>query len=130
MTARARALFALGAYLCLAAHLAGLVHVLVVRHATCPSHGEVVHGDLPEAPAVPSEGATFSGHPTAPADEDEHCLYLATRRRDLALLPAPAAALEPRLAEAAAPAPDAPPLVLSSAALLRLAPKTSPPAAA
>jgi len=36
MTARARWIAAFGAYLCLATHLVGVLHVLVVQHATCP----------------------------------------------------------------------------------------------
>jgi hypothetical protein len=54
MTSRARALTALGAYLCLSAQLLGVVHSVVVRHATCPGHGEITHGVVAAArpPAV------------------------------------------------------------------------------
>jgi hypothetical protein len=130
MTARARILAAFGAYLCLTAHLVGVVHVLVVRHATCPDHGEVVHGEAPalvEAP--PPLGPTARAAAREEAEEaDEHCLLMATRRRELAGL-APAAT--PALSAPLVTRLDSPPAVVTATphAILRLAPKTSPPAA-
>src|SRR5689334_2905511 len=87
MTARARAMTVLGAYLCLATHLAGIVHVLVVRHATCPGHGEMVHGAAPVAARTPPPASkTVQGRAAESSEEDEHCLMLATRRREMATL--------------------------------------------
>jgi len=129
MTARARLFAAFGAYLCLATHLMGVLHVLVVRHATCPDHGEVVHGEEP----VPAETSTLPGQAARDAtrdpdeEADDHCLLMATRRREVAppppghqlILFSPViSTLETSAAAAAAPA----------GALLRFAPKTSPPA--
>lgn len=134
MTARARAFVALGAHLCLAAHLAGLLHVVLVRHATCPSHGEMVHGDViavSAAPAGDDSRRSVSDHPVkGPEEPDDHCLYLATRRQDLAALsPGSTSAILP--ASAVAPSAPAPAhAFVDPSALLRLAPKTSPPAAA
>ena len=131
MTARARLFAAFGAYLCLATHLVGVLHVLVVRHATCPDHGEVVHGDEP----VVADTPTLPGHVARDAtrqlaeETDEHCLLMTTRRREVTAPPSgyqivlftPATStLEASPAVAAAPA----------GALLRFAPKTSPPAVA
>jgi hypothetical protein len=121
----------LGAYLCLATHLAGIVHVLVVRHATCPGHGEMVHGAAPVAVRTPlGPGKVARGVPADAGEElDEHCLMLATRRREMAALtPTP----QPFIHVPAATRLEAPPVVaaVTPRALLRLAPKTSPPVAA
>jgi hypothetical protein len=128
MTWRARALSALGAYLCLGAQLLGVVHVLVVRHATCPEHGEVTHG-VPAAASPPDEVLVVTVRRAGPTveDLDEHCLLVIARRRDLAG-PSPllAAALEPLPPATVPPAAGASSL-LPSVGVLRLAPKTSPP---
>src|SRR3954447_6341457 len=131
MTARARALAGFGAYLCLATHLAGIVHVLVVRHATCPGHGEMIHGGAPTAAQTPppAEKAARGVLPEAAEEADEHCLMLATRRREMATLtPAPQGLVEtPAVARLEAlPVPTSFPV----RTLLLLAPKTSPPFAA
>jgi hypothetical protein len=130
MTLRARALSALGAYLCLGAQLLGLVHVLVVRHATCPTHGEVTHGvATPASLADVPLARTVRGAPSAALEHrDDHCLLFVARRRELAGL-APgaeqAAPLLPTPTRAGDPGEITPPPAL---AVLRLAPKTSPPA--
>jgi len=131
MTARARLLVAIGAYVCLATHLAGMLHILVVRHATCPDHGEVVHGPAPAVVEVAlPPGPSARNATREPAEEsDEHCLMVATRRRDMAAL-APGHQV---VAQAPATATlDAPATIAAAPprALLRVAPKTSPPAAA
>jgi hypothetical protein len=125
MTSRARALAALGAYVCLVAHAAAVLHAVAVRHATCPSHGELVHGSVTGARTA--EGDTARAAETG-EDMDEHCLALATRRRELAsLAPAPVQLLAPdALPLAILPATATSPTTLP---LLHLAPKTSPPAA-
>jgi hypothetical protein len=130
MRRRARIFTAFGAYLCLATHLAAILHVLVVRHATCPGHGEVVHGELPalsEAP-LPAGQAAVDATPEA-AEADEHCLLVATRRRELAGL---VTIQQPVVLAPAATSIDSPPVLPAAPpqALLRLAPKTSPPAVA
>ena len=120
-----------GAYLCLATHLAGVLHVLVVRHATCPGHGEIVHGAAPVVAEVSVSRERVARDATQEAAEeaDEHCLLMATRRREMAgLAPAP----QPVVRAPAAVPVDSPPAVaaVSPRALLRFAPKTSPPAVA
>jgi hypothetical protein len=132
MTARARALVAFGAYLCLSAHLMGLVHVVAVRHATCPTHGEVIHtGGADQTSEAPlAAGPTAAAFPVEPAEEgDEHCLFVATRRQDMAGL-APAVAAVAPLPPLFLPLERSPVAVFDPSALLLLAPKTSPPAAA
>jgi hypothetical protein len=129
MIARARALAALGAYLCLATHVVGILHVLTVRHATCPDHGEVIHGDsavVAEAPVLPGKAARDATRAEA-EETDEHCLLMATRRRELAGL---APGHVPALFAPTASALEATPVLatVTPRALLRLAPKTSPPA--
>jgi hypothetical protein len=130
MTARARALAALGAYLCLLGQVVGLAHVLLVRHATCPSHGELVHGGPPPAEVAPLADDT-SVRSTAPESEelDEHCLFLATRRREMAgLVPARTISIQPAGMVRLESPPAIP--VLTTRALFLVAPKTSPPIAA
>jgi hypothetical protein len=132
MTARARAFAAFGAYLCLATHLAGIVHVLVVRHATCPSHGEMVHGAAPVASHVVPVGEDVTAKgvlPEAEEEGDDHCLFVATRRRELAGL-APSTAMVVRAFGTAAVDTLPALAVVAPRPILRLAPKTSPPCAA
>jgi hypothetical protein len=132
MTSRARALAVFGAYLCLATHLAGILHVLVVRHATCPGHGEMVHGGAPVAVHTlpPPAGKAVQGVPAEAGEEqDEHCLLLATRRREMAGL---SPASQELVHAPAVTRLEAPPVLaaVSPRALLLFAPKTSPPFAA
>lgn len=120
------------AIVALAAYLGGLAHLVVVRHATCPRHGEVVHagpGGMPEARVVELDVA--AGQAAAAAESpDDHCPVVASSRRYAAgLRPAGVVALAPLLAGDLAP-PVTPSLTPASERLLLLAPKTSPPAAA
>ena len=121
--------------LLLAAQLATLGHLLIVRHTICPEHGEMIHSGLPsQAQTIrpPHQGSAADpalGGGAPPAEHaHDHCLARANPRERFALLPAldsmfgplPAATkLPPRLAVAVAPA----------VAVLRLAPKNSPPSA-
>jgi hypothetical protein len=129
MTSRARALAVFGAYLCLATHLTGVVHVLVVRHSTCPGHGELVHSGPPVATQTPPPaGRAVEGVLASAEDQDEHCLMLATRRREMAgLTPASQVLVSPPDGTRfeSPPVPEA----LPPRALLLFAPKTSPPPA-
>jgi hypothetical protein len=130
MTSRARALSALGAYLCLGAQLLGVMHVLFVRHATCPSHGEVTHGVATSA-AHADQPLAVTVRGAAPTIEhrDEHCLLFIARRRDPAALTVGAAAVLAPSPPATAPAAVGAISLAPTLAVLRLAPKTSPPAA-
>jgi hypothetical protein len=119
-----------GAYLCLATHLAGVLHVLVVRHATCPGHGELVHGGAPAAtPAPPPEGKVARGVTQSSEELDDHCLLMATRRREMAALTSALHSIVPAPSVTASAPPPAL-AVVTPRALLLLAPKTSPPLAA
>ena len=121
--------------LLLAAQLVTLGHLLIVRHTICPEHGEAIHAGLPsQAQAMPP------GHQDAAADSvldcgaapaehaHDHCLARANTRERFALLPALdslpgallAAATLPSLAIVG---------VAPAVALLRFAPKNSPPSA-
>jgi hypothetical protein len=129
MTSRSRALTALGAYLCLSAQLIGVIHVLVVRHATCPDHGELTHRVATAAVTPPAQppADTARGAPPVVEHQDEHCLMLITRRREMAgLTPGGAALALLSPAAAVAAISPTPPFPLPGA-VLRLAPKTSPP---
>lgn len=116
--------------LCLLASATNLVHLVAVRHATCAVHAEVIHAPADEAPVSP-RAATPELTPQADPDTghgEDHCRAFASRRRELPVEPpqvlathAPPAA-RGLLAHA--------PLAIThrpNAALLLVAPKTSPP---
>jgi hypothetical protein len=127
--------------LCLVGQLSGFTHFLTVQHGVCPEHGEVVHGphqtgqtgqtpDAALAPVLALEGLLSAVQKTstpAAEHEHEHCLLLSERRGQAV----PEQALRPLRA---APLGTAPPLIAVEPrhdrciALLRLAPKNSPPA--
>jgi hypothetical protein len=125
--------------LCLLAQLLGLVHLALVRHATCLEHDALVHaeqasqarlagGPRQDSPARPSATDSAEGlAPDSAGHADDHCLAAGCRRLDLAnlrfdwfLAPTDTQALGPARAGIEPPAP---------VALLRLAPKSSPPSA-
>jgi hypothetical protein len=132
---RRRAWLGLTAALCVLAYAGGFAHLAIVQHARCPAHDELVHAVAPDAAqasevSAPSPRATRA--PTAERDGHEgHCLAVFLGRRSAAALdPSQAPGLVP-------PAPGAEGVACASCAvgaqavaLLRLAPKTSPPAAA
>ena len=119
----------------LAAQLVTLGHLLIVRHSICPEHGEAIHSGLagqaralaPAHQGRASDPVLVSETPTAEHAHD-HCLARANTRERFALTPVldstpgslPVVATLPLLsAVGAAPA----------VAVLRLAPKNSPPRA-
>ena len=121
--------------LLLAAQLLTLGHLLIVRHTICPEHGEAIHSGSPsETQALrPShEGATNApalDGGAAPAEHaHDHCLAQANTRERFALLPSADLTTGPLLL-----APPRPSLAAVAAtpavAVLRLAPKNSPPSA-
>jgi hypothetical protein len=134
---RRRSAVALTALLCLAGQVLGFAHLALVRHATCLAHDEVVHAPAASAATAAHERAESArgradAYPIEDGDghEDDHCLVVASRRRELAPLdsaasaaivaaPAPVASLHGVSQEPAPPVP-----------LLFLAPKSSPPASA
>jgi len=121
--------------LLLAAQLLTLGHLLVVRHTICPEHGEAIH-----SASSSQVQAMRPGHQSAAADPaldsgatpaehaHDHCLARANTRERFALLPVPELVPGPLLAAATPPSPS----VVGAApalALLRVAPKNSPPSA-
>jgi hypothetical protein len=122
------------AWLVLVTQVSSFAHLLVVRHAVCPEHGELIHphegdsasfadavvssGVLPRVVIRASDGAT---------DDHVHC-PVAMHRRETAVLPPCASTVAP------VRAPEIEVLALNTAprppsvALFRLAPKNSPPA--
>ena len=112
----------------LAGQVASLGHMLLVRHAICLEHGELIHSDQVDAPATSMpRGAGPSASPAdAPALENRghvHCALVA-RRRDVhvpRLLTA--VALPPMLGLAAPPCTVA----LLPIQTIAVAPKGSPP---
>jgi len=121
--------FALAAMF-LASQVSSFTHDLLFTHVTCLEHGERIHanealsspapapGDSPEVTAA-STDASGPGH--------EHCLATAARREESGVPPA-------RQVEELAPGKPTVALAAvdvaggTSVALLRLAPKGSPPA--
>jgi hypothetical protein len=123
--------------LCLMAQVLGLVHLALVQHATCLEHDALVHAgpvqpasdataDRPAPPAHPRSverpGPDSAGH------ADDHCLAAGFRRLDLASLRAQAAVAgaPPEIPLRHRQRDHLPPP--APVALLRLAPKSSPPA--
>lgn len=112
----------------LAAQVSSFTHELLVRHVTCPEHGELIHADESTAGSPAEEPAlAVRAAPAAISTHGhEHCLACTARRGQLfiaaptaALVVAPALKLAAGAARRTTPAP---------VALLRLAPKSSPPA--
>ena len=120
----------------LAGQLSGVVHSMVVEHQRCPEHGELVHrvqtaGRGPAAPdARQHSPAAVAAEAIADRHDDDHCLSLTGRRERTGPSARASADLGPaprdaRLAVAPSDASRG-----RGAWLLRLAPKTSPPAGA
>jgi hypothetical protein len=124
--------------LCLLGQLLGLVHLALVRHATCLEHDALVHAEESSEPARLAGGSRQESPARSSATDlvqpltvdtaghaDDHCLAVGCRRLDLTFSRSDwsLAASNPR-AHAAAPAGVEPP---APVALLRLAPKSSPP---
>ncbi len=123
--------------LLLAAQILSLGHLMVVRHVTCPEHGDIIHAGQPHeaSHALPSDddAEDASSRPciegTGPRAEGvhDHCFICTSTHERFALLP-PARQATSSI-EAARPIP------LSSESgpfttvdLIVLSPKNSPPA--
>jgi hypothetical protein len=130
-----RVLTALVVWLSVGGHVSGLAHFALVSHHVCAAHGEIEHADdHSHAPTASAPSATEEATEGAPSlrpafgAEDEHddCSVLA-RQKDRSALGAdttPALAPAP-LAEPRGTRLDAIPY--RTAAVIALAPKTSPP---
>jgi len=123
------------ASLCLLGQFSGVAHNLLVQHATCAEHGEIIHtaGDHTSAVGAGVDiaaEARVAGSDAAESAEDhghDHCLAAAHRRGHVGL----------KAVHAAVTADSAPKAIVAvevgaresvSCALYRLAPKNSPPA--
>jgi hypothetical protein len=116
------------AFVLLVGQASGFTHFALVRHATCPEHGELIH--QPEGAPLrdaPSDAPSLRDATDDSPDGHEHCLFSCIRRERATL-----AELEPAIRQLAptadatvrerrAPRP-------ASVALFLLAPKNSPPA--
>jgi hypothetical protein len=113
--------------LCLLAQLSGLVHLALVRHATCLEHDTLVHAEATTESGGNRTTPTADRLVPGASHADDHCLAAGWRRRDLAAarsavgltLSAPAGPALPLDQRRALPPPPV--------ALLRFAPKSSPP---
>jgi hypothetical protein len=125
--ALALALFALSG------QLFGIAHLLLVPHAVCAAHGELIHVERAANTAAPtavdSTRAAYRGEAGGEtSDSHEHCLAFALRRehhaaaavRALVVPKAPAKSTRPHADSAA---------VVRAALILLFAPKGSPPIA-
>jgi hypothetical protein len=124
---------ALAAVLLVLANLLGALHDASTSHVRCAAHGELVDSDGPLAVvASPAAVAALAALTTAPGSArghgDSHCLLAAALRASRIAPPPPvvaAAAITVVDLRSAVP----PGLVAApGASLLRIAPKTSPPA--
>lgn len=121
--------------------LSTYVHLLLVQHSTCPEHGEIIDqpAGQPAGQPTSAEPSTLAQRQAAPAQSawhsaestDEHrhahCTFVLSRRQVFVACVAISAYLAPPLEHPAPPAVQAerPPTRI---AVLRLAPKQSPPA--
>jgi hypothetical protein len=117
------------ALLCLLGYLAGFLHLALVRHATCPVHDEIIHAGAAEAVISDvTETAGVAPVVVEPGHTDDHCLVVATTRRQAA----PSGAADQLLAAAPCTVAGSVALYLVVAdpiARLLVAPKNSPPTA-
>ena len=120
---RVRVIFALGAALLLPAWIARSGHMVLVSHAVCAAHGELVHEAHEPRHETTTAQAVFAAGDHD--DSHEHCNAVATDQ----LVSAPPFAIEGEvLPLVASNAPVTRLIVTSRQALLLRAPKTSPPA--
>jgi hypothetical protein len=117
----------LAALLLPAAQAASFVHLALVRHTTCPEHGELVEGGpvAHAGAAVTAPGISESAQVPAEHAHD-HCTFAAHLRQGVERARTMAALVLPPSRPAPHVAPPAP--QLSGPSLLSLAPKQSPPA--
>ncbi len=112
--------------------LAGVAHMALVRHVTCPEHGELLHAgdDETPSPPTPADGAAASFAALTEDSESshghDHCAVAIQRRAEtMPVSRVKVAHTVTRVTEAAKER-AAPAMPLG--AIYRLAPKSSPPA--
>jgi hypothetical protein len=118
-----------GALVWLLGPLLGALHLATVQHVVCPDDGELVDASEETGAARPAQASSREVSPpsSAPGHEHGHCAnVLASRQRVLAPTPTASGFA---LAPAPEPSPRRWPALRRSAALYRVAPKSSPPRA-
>ncbi len=114
--------------LVLVGQLSTLFHLALVRHVTCPQHGELVHA-TDDAAAISGARAGLQIRAVPPSVDHhghDHCLISTSRRED-SVGPAAARVFVPAAAAVSAVSRQDPAQSSRGVALLRLAPKSSPP---
>jgi hypothetical protein len=122
--------------LCALAYAGNVAHFVLVQHATCLEHGEVIHageGQAHEQPRVVAQSAAEAGvrvtqaspEATASHDAEAHCAHTFLRREGLT--PPAEVLLAVEAPEVSGPAPMLQRFHPEPVARLRLAPKLSPP---
>ncbi len=120
------------AAVCLAAYLLGFAHMALVRHATCPEHDEIIHQATPRTVSPGADSSLESRLDVADPDDrdnDDHCLAVAVQRRNSipsrtnATMPSPPPVARDQLSHRRDAA------LRRSVAVIRIAPKNSPPCA-
>lgn len=123
------------AALCLLGPILDYTHMLVVRHATCPEHGELIHVDEAGTSAGGHGDEVRPGSPTvalqssqdAESHQHDHCVVVLCRKVQAPLGSVAGAVLAPPLA-ASLQSIDQDAVARSPIAIYLLAPKNSPPA--
>jgi hypothetical protein len=109
-------------------------HLVLVQHAVCTEHGELIelHDGATAAASVAADTHEEGTRVAAPADEGEHehCQLLGRKQQDLTLPEGAAAAAISQAPGAGRAALHESPTALAPLSALSLAPKTSPPASA
>jgi hypothetical protein len=119
----------------LAIQVLSLGHLLLVRHVTCPQHGDVIHLAHPIEASTAARDAgqpgslrTVAASPVAIEGDHDHCLVCTETNRRFAIL-APAAPVLLHVTVVTSAPPPGRDAVFAPIDLLLLSPKSSPPAA-
>jgi hypothetical protein len=120
----------------LAAQFLSLGHLLLVRHITCPQHGDIIHASrrheaLPARLAVDEDasyGQSVAGTVARAESVHDHCLVCTSTHERFALLPPAGQPLASVEVTVPTP-PSAETGPFAPVDLILLSPKSSPPAA-
>lgn len=114
--------------------LSETAHFLLVQHAVCAEHGELIelHDRSAAAEALHDAAPEHGTQASAPdlEGEHEHCQLLGRRQQELTLPEVAGVAVVPRAPESGRALLDAPTAARAPVSALSLAPKTSPPSLA
>ena len=118
--------------LCLAGQFASFAHLMSVRHVTCPEHGEIIHADAVANGSASrrsrgTDGAALRATAWTGARHGHELCVVWAQRRERAAMQRSSAAVRVEAPSRIPIEPRARVLPGSATALLRLAPKSSPP---